>query len=627
MRSFNAGDLVYWQGEAAVILEVKGLNELLVRILKTKSAEIVRATDLSLSPKSDNEESYKSRHLVTSDKDWQKAMDRFHVIEPLLAQGKRTRQHVKEVAEKHSMSTATVYRWLKAFEDDETISSLIRKTRVDRGEGKLSAEVEEVIDNVIQNHFLSKERKSAAKTFRLVKFECQKLGLPIPHLNTVHNRIAQINEQEVVKKRLGTKQYRQKFDATPGSFPGAERPYAVVQIDHTPVDVIVVDQEHRKPIGRPYLTIAIDVATKMISGFVMTLEAPSSLSAGLCVANAILPKDDWLARQGIGAEWPMHGKMQKIHVDNAMEFRGKMLRRACQQHGITLEFRPKGRPNYGPHVERAFRTFMQEAHDIPGTTFSNIQQKLDYDSEGFAIMTLHELDLWFSFYVLYCYHHAPHSGNDGIAPITAYSKALLGEGGQPGIGLPVAVPNEETLRLDFTPYVERTIQRQGIEIDRIQYYSDVLRKWIGAKDPNDPTKKRKFLFARDPRSLSPVYFFDPDTESYVPVPFLNTSRPNVSIWEMREAKKLLKVENSEINEEMIFIGIQKMQELEAEAVEKTKLAKRSQANEKRKRRMAERRKHWKTEVKAASEPVHHHADQMDDDDDGEILPFTDVEFD
>ncbi|MFP3467911.1 transposase, partial [Leifsonia sp. SIMBA_070] len=65
-----------------------------------------------------------------------------------------------------------------------------------------------------------------------------------------------------------------------------------------------------------------------------------------------------MAKHDIAAEWPIYGKMQKIHVDNAKEFRGNMLTRACQQHGIILEYRPKGQPNYGPHVERAFRTFM-----------------------------------------------------------------------------------------------------------------------------------------------------------------------------------------------------------------------------------------------------------------------------
>lgn len=40
-----------------------------------------------------------------------------------------------------------------------------------------------------------------------------------------------------------------------------------VQVDHTPVDVIVVDERHRLPIGRPYVTAAIDVAAAAWSGW------------------------------------------------------------------------------------------------------------------------------------------------------------------------------------------------------------------------------------------------------------------------------------------------------------------------------------------------------------------------
>lgn len=43
-----------------------------------------------------------------------------------------------------------------------------------------------------------------------------------------------------------------------------------VQIDHTVVDVMVVDERHRLPIGRPHVTAAIDVATRCIVGLMVT---------------------------------------------------------------------------------------------------------------------------------------------------------------------------------------------------------------------------------------------------------------------------------------------------------------------------------------------------------------------
>ena len=53
-------------------------------------------------------------------------------------------------------------------------------------------------------------------------------------------------------------------------------PLEVMQIDHTPVDVVIVDERQRLPIGRPWLTLAIDVASRVVLGLSVSLEAPSS---------------------------------------------------------------------------------------------------------------------------------------------------------------------------------------------------------------------------------------------------------------------------------------------------------------------------------------------------------------
>jgi putative transposase len=68
----------------------------------------------------------------------------------------------------------------------------------------------------------------------------------------------------------------------------------VLQIDHSPVDVIVVDKENRLSIGRPWLTLAIDVATLMVAGFHVSLWAPSALSVSLTLSHAVLSKTNWL---------------------------------------------------------------------------------------------------------------------------------------------------------------------------------------------------------------------------------------------------------------------------------------------------------------------------------------------
>lgn len=41
----------------------------------------------------------------------------------------------------------------------------------------------------------------------------------------------------------------------------------------------------------------------------------------------------------------MSGKPRAIYVDNGAEFHSEELRRGCDQHGITLEYRPMGMPH------------------------------------------------------------------------------------------------------------------------------------------------------------------------------------------------------------------------------------------------------------------------------------------
>lgn len=54
-------------------------------------------------------------------------------------------------------------------------------------------------------------------------------------------------------------------------------------------------QFERKPIGRPWVTLAIDVATRMVMGYKASFEAPSRLSVALCLTRAVAPKAELLA--------------------------------------------------------------------------------------------------------------------------------------------------------------------------------------------------------------------------------------------------------------------------------------------------------------------------------------------
>ncbi len=150
-----------------------------------------------------------------------------------------------------------------------------------------------------------------------------------------------------------------------------------MQIDHTLVDIIVVDSMTRAPIRRPWLTLAIDVHSRCVVGFHLSLEPPSATSVALCIAHAVLNKLPWLSERKIDAEWAMEGLIEHLHLDNAKEFHSEALRRGCEQYGIGIEYRPVRTPHYGGHIERLIGTMMGKVHLLPGTTFSNVCDKGD----------------------------------------------------------------------------------------------------------------------------------------------------------------------------------------------------------------------------------------------------------
>src|SRR5216683_3200673 len=194
-----------------------------------------------------------------------------------------------------------------------------------------------------------------------------------------------------------------------GVFPSVTTPLEVVQMDHTVVDCMIVDEHTRQPIGRPYLTVGIDVYSRCITGFCLTLEPPSAVSVGLCLAHAVLDKETDLRRLEMEGEWPIWGKPGTIHVENAAEFYSEALRRGCDQHGIRIAHRPVGQPHCGGTIERVLGTVMQRVHTLPGTTFANPQDRGTSASARHAALTLRELARWLTLVIIGHYHLSVHS--------------------------------------------------------------------------------------------------------------------------------------------------------------------------------------------------------------------------
>jgi putative transposase len=107
-----------------------------------------------------------------------------------------------------------------------------------------------------------------------IRMRCLCAALKPVSRKAIEMRIALLDPRNVKRGRHGAKAAHDAFGPVGGVFEVTDL-LAVMQIDHTPVDAIVVDSLTRKAIARPWLTLAIDVATRVVMGMYVTLEAPS----------------------------------------------------------------------------------------------------------------------------------------------------------------------------------------------------------------------------------------------------------------------------------------------------------------------------------------------------------------
>lgn len=570
----DIGEKVYFKGKEAVIIKVVDLDEISIQELQTNIIHTVKISEVKKHISNTKKMPDNNLSLLT-DKEWNEAKRRYNIIEPIL-NNRKDFDLIKQISIEKNVHYTTIYRWLKLYDETSVISSLIgHKKNGGRGKSRLSNEQDSIINDVINKLYLNPSKKSINKIIREINKICISQNINIPHPNTIRNRIKNLSEEEVLKARYGKSKARDKFEPIKKSFPGADYPLSIVQIDHTKVDIILVDEHYRKAFLRPWLTLAMDVYSRVVVGFYLSFDPPGEMGTGLCIANSILSKEIWLEKNNVQGEWPCWGIMSTIHVDNAKEFRGNMLRKACQNYGINLEFRPVAQPHWGGHVERILGTFSKEIHNLSGTTFSSTDERINYDSEKNASLTISEFERWLMTYIVNVYHKKIHSGI-GMSPIQKYKEGLMGSDLTDGVGIPPKLLNERRLKLDFMPYIERTIQEYGIIIDHIYYYDDVLRKYIHSKETSSTnSKKRKFLFRRDPRDISIVYFYDPEINDYFEIPYRDTSKPSMSIWEYKEAVRNLNNNNIIVDEEAIFNAYKTMDSIEQKSILETKRLKRT----------------------------------------------------
>lgn len=277
----------------------------------------------------------------------------------------------------------------------------------------------------------------------------------------------------------------------------------------------------------------------------------------------MLPKAEWLSQRGINLAWPVRGLPQSIHLDNGREFHSRALKRGCQQHGIRIDYRPPATPRFGGHIERLMGTLMARVHALPGSTSSNVAARGDYPAEQKAVLTLGEFERHFALEVLGPYHNEVHS-TLGKTPAAAWATGIeaLGELRQPD--------DAAAFVLDFLPFEERIVRREGVRLFNVAYFDGALAPLLDRAD-------RRCRVKYDPRSMDAVFVELPEG-GHLRVRCADLGRPAVSLWEQRIAHRALRKEGRRtIDEQAVVKAIEEQRRLLAGAQATSKAARKALA--------------------------------------------------
>lgn len=431
------------------------------------------------------------------------------VTQPLMADAKVRRAYAVEAAKGPSSETAlrdvaarvwakigkpatppywtTVSRWkAKLISGGMDIHAVVEQldkkgNRTQRYDEQLI----ELVDNAIDKVYLTKERKTIQDTIdaavtavrRENKLRPEEDQLPLPQRRLVKRLINEISAFDRCQARYGREAAVRRYRSVQ-RHRTSDGPLVRAEIDHTVLDIMVVDDTTGLPLGRPLLTACIDDFTRCVLGISIGFEPASYLTVARCLKHAFLPKLNTRADYPeVVQDWDAHGVMQELCMDNGAEFHSDSLETACLTLGIEIHYAPRKTPWFKGKIERFLGTLNSSLlHGAPGTTFSNIFEKDDYDPSKHAVVRLSTLRHIVMKWIVDVYHERPHRSLK-VPPAQLWKSSVALE----DIQLP-----DDPAQLDaiLGRRVQRSLSHKGIELDGLFYNSPeltTLRRELGER--------------------------------------------------------------------------------------------------------------------------------------------------
>jgi putative transposase len=414
-------------------------------------------------------------------------------------------------------------------------TSLIRKTKCRGGKNKsrLREEVQLMLNDILDNRFLLPHGETLMDCYRELSsqireknvFKLPTMQLQIPSFSTLHRSLKRRPAFEVMAARHGRKAAERIFRSS-NRVAARDAFMSVCEIDHTPLDLFVINETSRLPLGRPRLTVMIECKTKAIMGIDFGFDGNSAAAVLRCLKQAILPKvGQTLNGEDIGKSWPCFGIPGSLKCDNGKEFHSEDIERAALQLGMDLAFTPARSPWFKGSVERVLRTANEGfSAQIPGYSFGHFyKRKSDADPSTLAVITMGKLKELLFHWITQIYMPAMHK-SIGMSPLQAWQDHFQLE----SILLP---PTVEEIELACCSTDLRKLQHYGVDFCGLTSFNNPAIQQIRRRHQHDRTVDVETKYSSD--SMSKIWVQDPDNEEWIEVLNSDPETQNLTEFQVR----------------------------------------------------------------------------------------------
>jgi len=356
---------------------------------------------------------------------------------------------------------------------------------------RLPKDVFEGLHKHIEEDYENKKSKSMFASWLKLKEKCEADGIQVPSYATFCRACNKRPIYEQTKKRKGERaayQFEPRYWELERDTPRhGDRPFEIVHIDHTELDIELVSEETGKNFKRPWLTLMTDAFSRRILASWLSFDPPSYRSCMMVMRDCVR----------------RHNRVpQFIIVDKGAEFRSTYFEALIAAHKRTKKSRPPAKARFGSVIERLFGTVnSQFIHNLRGNTKLTRNVRIvtkSFNPKNLAVWTLRELTERLNEYLFEIYDGMEHPAL-GQSPREAFQKGMQAS----GLRLHKIIQYDKKFIFSTLPTTHKGTAKltpgKGIKVNYIHYWSNFF---------NDPEiEGRQIAIRYDPLNAGIAYAY------------------------------------------------------------------------------------------------------------------------